>query len=573
MADQEDEDTEIPAGRQLMRVRGQSESLTARLTAHLVRLTWRTPLHRMRLKGRYPLKLLAVPEDPLAGDARDGAALSEGRIVRLGEVCLFADAFSPDAKSRSFTDHIQTFGFLRDLSACSGRAKAAPIAETLVRQWLEDHGERVTDIGWRPDLWGARILNWAANAPLILSSTDLVYRSSVLNALARGARHLDRTADRAPAGLPRVTAWAGLTGAGLLIAGGDHRRSYGEAGLIKALASAMTVDGGLICRTPANQAEAIIVLVMLARVYDARRIEMPAPIRQSLSALVSPLLGVRMGDGGLSSWQGSRPSDNEAITAIISASGVRTRPLAQARDWGYQRVVGGSTVLVCDAAPPPLGRVSERGCASTLAFEMSDGDHRLIVNCGGANGGGGRVKGTLADGLRTTAAHSTLTLSDSNSTAVLADGALGKGVTEVELNRDDTEDRTRIEARHDGYRKRFGLDHRRTLILTRDGRELHGEDQLLPAGGRKQSMVAGFALRFHLAPGIEVTPTADGQAALLRVERGPLWQFRCRGGALSIDDSLWVDAKGAPQATKQLVVHAEAPPGGANISWILKRAG
>ncbi len=573
MADHENDDDAIPAGRQLMRVRGQGESLTARLTAHLVRLTWRTPLHRMRLKGRYPLKLLAVPEDPFAGDARDGAALSEGQIVKLGETCGFATAFLPDDKSRSFADHIQRFGFLRDLSAHSRRAQAAPIAEALVRLWIEDHGERVTDIGWRPDLWGARILNWAANAPLILSSTDLVYRSSVLNALARGARHLDRTADRAPAGLPRITAWAGLTAAGLLIAGGDHRRSYGEAGLAKALASAMTIDGGLICRTPASQADAICVLVMLARVYDARRIDMPAPIRQGLTALVAPLLGVRMGDGGLSSWQGGRPLGNDTVTAIVSASGVRTRPLAQARDWGYQRVVGGATILVCDAAPPPLGRVSEKGCASTLAFEMSDGDHRLIVNCGGANGGGGRVNGPLASGLRTTAAHSTLTLSDSNSTALLSDGALGKGVTEVELDREDGENSTRIEARHDGYRKRFGLDHRRTLILTRDGRELHGEDQLLPAGGKKQSMVPGFSLRFHLAPGVEATPTADGQAALLRIDHGPLWQFRCRGGALSIDDSLWVDAKGAPQPTKQLVVHAEAPPGGANVSWILKRAG
>ncbi len=573
MADQDDDTSPIPAGRQLMRVREQGESLTARLSAQFVRLTWRTPLHRMRLKGRYPLKLLAVPDDPIAGNADDGAALAEGQIARFGEVCLFANAFALEAKSPPFSDHIQRFGFLRDLAAGSSRAEAAPIAEALVRLWIEMHGERVTESGWRADLWGWRILNWAAHAPLILSSTDLVYRSSVLNALARGARHLDRAADRAPAGLPRVAAWTGLTAAGLLIAGGDHRRSYGEAGLAKALAGAMTIDGGLICRTPAAQAEAITLLAMLRRVYDARRVEMPAPIAQSLAALVPPLLGCRMGDGGLSSWQGSRPLEDKFITAIVAASGVRTRPLAQARDWGYQRVAGGSTILVCDAAPPPLGRVSEKGCASTLAFELSDGDHRLIVNCGGANGGGARVKGALADGLRTTAAHSTLTLSDSNSTAVLGDGALGKGVTEVELDREDGEDRTRIEARHDGYRKRFGLDHRRTLILNRDGRELHGEDQLLPAGGRKQSMVAGFALRFHLAPGVEVTPTADGQAALLRIERGPLWQFRCRGGALSVDDSLWVDANGVPQPTKQLVVHAEAPPGGANISWILKRAG
>lgn len=573
MAEHDDDYSPVSAGHQLVRVREQGDSLTARLVSQLVRLTWRTPLHRMRLKGRYPLKLLAVPDDPLAGTAGDGAVMFEGRVSRSGEDCLFAVAFSPEGKSTAFADHIQRFGFLRDLAASASRAEAAPIAETLVRAWLDQHGERVTDVAWRPDLWGWRMLHWATHAPLILSSTDLVYRSAVLNALARGARHLDRSADRAPAGLPRVAAWAGLTAAGLLIAGGDHRRSYGEAGLAKALAGAMTVDGGLICRTPATQADAVILLAMLARIYESRRIEMPAPIRESLAALVPPLLGVRMGDGGLSSWQGGRPLDDKTISAIISASGVRTRPLAQARDWGYQRMAGGATLLVCDAAPPPLGRISEKGCASTLAFELSDGEHRLIVNCGGSNGGGARIKGALADGLRTTAAHSTLTLSDSNSTAVLGDGALGKGVTEVELDREDGEDRTRIEARHDGYRKRFGLDHRRTLILTRDGREVHGEDQLLPAGGKKQSMVAGFALRFHLAPGIEVTPTADGQAALLRIERGPLWQFRCRGGTLSIDDSLWVDSEGHPQPTQQLVVHAEVPPGGANISWILKRAG
>ena len=29
--------------------------------------------------------------------------------------------------------------------------------------------------------------------------------------------------------------------------------------------------------------------------------------------------------------------------------------------------------------------------------------------------------------------------------------------------------------------------------------------------------------------------------ALLRIERGALWQFRCRGGTLSIEESLWVD--------------------------------
>src|SRR3546814_14421623 len=49
------------------------------------RLTWRTPIHTLRLRGRYPLKLIAVPEDPFFGDVARGNALLEGKLRFRGE--------------------------------------------------------------------------------------------------------------------------------------------------------------------------------------------------------------------------------------------------------------------------------------------------------------------------------------------------------------------------------------------------------------------------------------------------------------------------------------------------------
>jgi uncharacterized heparinase superfamily protein len=60
---------------------------------------------------------------------------------------------------------------------------------------------------------------------------------------------------------------------------------------------------------------------------------------------------------------------------------------------------------------------------------------------------------------------------------------------------------------------------------------------------------------------------------LLRISEGALWQFRCHGGALQIDESVWVDGNGRPHNTKQLVVTGDTPPGGASISWAFRRAG
>jgi hypothetical protein len=44
---------------------------------------------------------------------------------------------------------------------------------------------------------------------------------------------------------------------------------------------------------------------------------------------------------GLSSWQGSGPIPGDVIEQVIEATGVRTRPLKQAREWGYQRLSRG----------------------------------------------------------------------------------------------------------------------------------------------------------------------------------------------------------------------------------------
>ncbi len=560
----------IEEGKRLVRVGGDKGlSLAERLSERFQRLTWRTPIHSLRLKGRYPLKLIAVPDDPVVGDVARGRALLEGEVAFGGEARAIAslDMKRPDT-SRAFAAHVHSFAWLRDLSTVTTRAGGAPIAEALMARWLDAHADTVDPVAWAPDLWGRRILFWTAHAPLILSSADLVYRSRVLNVLARGARHLDRGADKAPPGAARIAAWCGVIAAGLLIPGGDPRRAFGEAGLQRALGTSLFDDGGSVSRSPAMLLDSIMLLAMLRETYAARRMEMAESVQATCTRMVGALLGTTHGDRALASWQGGGPDTPEHLAAVIAASGVRTRPLRQARDWGYQRLAAGSALLIVDAAPPPVARVVEGGCASTLAFEFSDGAQRIVVNCGGAS----VANPSLALGLRTTAAHSTLVVADSNSTAIHADGTLGRGVAEVELGRQESDVASRIEASHDGYVRRFGLVHRRQLMLTGDGRELRGEDALLPRGRKRQAGATPFAIRFHLGAGVRASPTADGLAALLRLPGGAMWQFRCRGGALGLEDSLWIDGEGRPVPTQQLVATGEAPAGGASVSWALKRA-
>lgn len=560
-------------GRRLIRLDiARGLSLAEKLAHHIHRIAWRSPLHAFRLRGRYPLKLLGVPADPLPGDAAAGRAILGGRIEHRGEgIALDELDFANLSVSSALADHLHSFAWLRDLAAAATRERAVPIAERIVSHWLAAHGTTVGQAAWRPDLCARRIFFWTAYAPLILSSTDLIYRSAVLTGIARQARHLERTADKAQRGFRRIVAWGGVVAAGLLIPGGDERVAHGEEGLARALEAGLGDDGGLHDRSPLHQLELVEALAMLRAVYAMRRIEMPEPLAAALVRVAAALAGLMHGDGALSSWQGSGPLGAVRIDEAFEAAGVRPRPLRSPGSWGYHRFDCGQTRLLLDAAPPPV-LLAKGACASTLAFEMSDGVHRLIVNCGGPAGGLADFPAGLADALRATAAHSTLVVDDTNSTATFPDGTLGRGVSEVAVERRETQEASRIEASHDGYVKRFGFTHRRVLTLSTDGRALSGEDQLLPAGRRWRAHPHRAAVRFHLAPQVEVTPTADGQGALLRIDNGPVWQFRCSGGQMAVEESLWVDESGWPRMTHQLVITAEAPPGGTRIEWVLRRA-
>jgi uncharacterized heparinase superfamily protein len=526
-----------------------------------------------RLKsGKQPLKLVAVPRDHVQGDRQRGEALLAGQFSVGSETIPLKDLdFAAIGASGAVPEQLQGFSWLRDLSAAAAREKGARLAEAMVGRWLLAHGTKV-DEAWAPQLWGERILFWAAYAPYILSSNDSGYRSALLNTLARGARHLDGNADRAAAGLDRVTAWCGVVAAGLLVQGGVPRVARGEAGLARALSTAQFDDGGLISRSPFEQALLVDRLGMLRACYLAAKQTIPDGIEAAGQASLAALHGVTMGDGALSSWQGCGPGEAARLTALIEGCGLRARPLRQARGWGYQRMSALGTIVVVDAAPPPPQKIADRGSASTLAFELSDGGQRLVVNCGGPGLLPTELPDQLVQGLRTTAAHSTLVLADTNSTNILADGSLGKGVEDVTIDRTEDNDSSRLEASHDGYVRSFGVIHKRSLLLGNDGKEFRGSDQLSPKGRKKIRESAAYAVRFHLAPGVEATITADGMGAILRSKGAPPWNFRCRGGNLATEESLWIDGRGEPRRTTQLVIVGEVSALGGEIGWQFRRA-
>ena len=186
---------------------------------------------------------------------------------------------------------------------------------------------------------------------------------------------------------------------------------------------------------------------------------------------------------------------------------------------------------------------------------------------------------------RATNGHSTLILGDALS-AILEGPRLGRGNARMlgpnldDVRRSADESGVTVQGRHDGYREKFGLLHRRYLFLDTEGRNLRGIDEMIRPiklrGGSARKPIP-FVVRFHLHPDVRARPF-EQNALMLETPRGQRWRFRTDAPGLDIAASTYWGGH-APRETHQIVLSGEADPMGHGLAppnrvrWALARLG
>lgn len=520
----------------------------------LRQLGYASIFYGVRLHGQFPSRLLASPSDMWPGDAEAGTAMAEGLyrhqgFETSGDIPDFTDPDLP----KPLKDWLHSFVWLRDLATVEDIRKARALAEPALQEWLL-HYSRWDKEAWAPEVLGQRLMSLINHAPLVLASKDLVYRSKVLNALARQGRHLARTLDLAPPGLLRIRAATGLVFSSLLLPAGESRVKIGNRVLERELASALRADGSAESRNPEDLVSILELLITLRDGYRAARKTPPTYLQVTIDKAAATLRGVRLRGQGLAAFNGARHGQQRSVQHCLDMSESKAAAQLFARQGGYQRLEGGLSDVVMDTGLAPIGALSKRAHAGALAFEFAHDGAALIVNCGAPSHGVDH--GLPANALRATAAHSTLVINDTNTARIKDSGEIGRTANTLRTGRDNTAAGQGVRARSDAYAKRYGYMIERSLWLANDGLCLEGIDCASAKLGKPPSKGKDRRLdiRFHLHPGVDVTQTGDANGALLRLSNGSWWRFRAEGGDVSVEPSVYVSAQSARARPSQQIV-------------------
>lgn len=541
------------------------------LSKALSRARYASRYHNHRLKGKHPLRLLGTPKDIWSGSVAAGAHLLSGRFSMNGH--LLQSENDPGGKwpgdgiwqsgfEGCVYDYLYSFSWLRDLNRAVDRVGARARSEELVSGWI-DHFDDWDEGAWREDILARRLINWMTHAALIMDSDDLVLRSRILNSLARQARHLKQVVGHMAAGPDRLTAITALIQTGLFLPYGEDRLKRGMSLLKKELDHEILPDGGVLSRSPEDQHNLLRDMVVLRASLKAMGHEVPGELEGVIARMVPHLLMLLHGDGGLALFNGSSEQNRDHIAATLKASGITARAIRGGGESGFSRLSKGETRLIQDVGPPADLGCSRKSHAGTLSFEMSRGEQRLIVNCGSAVTGDGE----LYKMSRSTAAHSTLTVGDKNSSEIRADGLIGRGAERVFCERSEKDGHVMLHSGHDGYQPEFGLLHRRLLYLDETGEDMRGEEVLENKAVKSSS--SSYDIRFHLHP--DVMATLTGEGVELRLGDIEQWIFRQKGAEITLEDSLYFGTPGRIRKNQQIKLSGITDPHKTTVKWALQR--
>lgn len=454
-------------------------------------------------------------------------------------------------------------------------AQASAIA--LTRGWLDSY-ERWSPQAWSPIRVADRLLHLCCHADFLLPMGDTLWRSRLLNCMARQTRHLAQTAHKAAPGEDMLITALGLLLAGLCIPACDVAIERGQELTRREFRLQIRPDGGHISRNPSFQLEIAIRIQMIANAYAERGLAMPGHIRLTLTRMACLCEFFRCGDGKLAVFNGGCEDDPNAIIAAGQAIDPDAGPLGFARYTRFQRLSAARALLIADVSDGPAGLVpglKRRGSNfdSAGSIHFSSGRSRIIVNCGEAD----YLGEPWPDALRQAGAHSCFSLEGDPG---LRDGIFA-GETQfqraeevsgvlLEINRPFSErfvdsahisespENARADADDRGYFRR--------LYLAAGGDDFRGEDRLTGLPGR---FAQYWRIRFHLHPSVKASLARDGQSVILVLPNQEGWRFRTSFDKVRLEKSIYFGAGGRMAHTDQIVIGPSDTPDESEIEQAL----
>jgi len=226
-----------------------------------------------------------------------------------------------------------------------------------------------------------------------------------------------------------------------------------------------------------------------------------------------------------------------------------------------------------DCGNPPPNNFAKYYQAGSLAFELISKKQKVICN----SGYGKYLSPKFTAFSRATAAHSTLYLNNTSSCIFQKNKAINKVYGNSLLqkykiiykNYIEDKDFYSIAASHNGYEKKFGYIHKRSIRISKKEDKIFGIDELKKTKNYLGSLT--YFVRFHIYPNTKIVKTKAGNSVLISLSNGEGWSLYSSTNNLEIEKNIFFGNKNKIINNESVLISDNIEKDIIFIEWIIEK--
>ena len=225
-----------------------------------------------------------------------------------------------------------------------------------------------------------------------------------------------------------------------------------------------------------------------------------------------------------------------------------------------------------DVGNSPETKFSKKYQSGCLSFEITSNEEKFICNSGFVPEKSNKMQ-LLS---RSTAAHSTLYLNNNSSCSFKKiylfesnkEKLLQKGLKILDKKIVLEKNLENIIASHNGYEKKYGYIHERSIQFMKKEKIILGIDNLIK---NKRAENVPFGIRFHIYPGIKIAKTKNSKTILLSLINGDGWKFICLDHKLTIEKGIYLGNKNKVKDNENIFIYGMTNKENQTIKWSFEK--
>ncbi len=423
------------------------------------------------------------------------------------------------------------------------RKNSKNITKDIIKNWIDNFFNYNSNV-WEMETTAKRIIAWTSNTDITLENSEKIYREKFFLSLVKQSNFLSKNLNILLHQPSKVICCSAIILSGLIFEENEANYKLGIKELEKIVKNYFDENGFPKSRNPEDVFVCLKYLIIIREWFKEAQKNIPDFLNEIISKCGNCYSTLSCSNKQFPLFNGATEINYKDYDIFLKSLKYKFV------DKKYEvadllKIKKKKFELFIDCGNPPPSNHSKCYQAGCLSFELISNKQKMICNTGYAK----YLSPSLNLLSRSTAAHSTLYINDTSSCIFHKNKSIIKanGNTLITKHRvikkNYTEDKNfySLISSHNGYEKKFGYIHTRSIKVSKDEDKIFGEDQLKKTKNYSNSLY--YFIRFHIYPNTKIVKTKGGNSILISLSNGDGWLLKSNTNNLIIDKSIFLGNK------------------------------